>query len=83
MSEGGLGIGKLLKAREEGGLVLVGGWQSIPKAREPCAEDGGFVRLSEHWMRLNWLPGVIPTFRGEGAVAGNGAVKFRIRLVRR
>ena len=57
----GFGIGEFLEAREECGFLLVGGgseFQRLVNQEPRMADSSGF---SEHWIRLNWLPGVMPS----------------------
>ena len=73
----GFRIGEFLKTREESGFLLIGGWQRIPQAREPRAEDGGFLRFLGTLDQTELIAGSDPqTFSCESTVAGDDTMKL-------
>ena len=63
--------------REKCDFPLIGGGQSIPKIREPRAEDGGFLRFLGTLDQTELIAGRnSQTFRCERTVAGDDTMKL-------
>jgi hypothetical protein len=73
----GFRIGEFLKTGEECGFLLIGGWQSIPAAREPRAKDGGFLGFLGTLDQTELIAGSdAQTLRCESTVAGDDTMKL-------